>query len=92
MNAPDNIVEAVLETLKWAMVYCRNYSLNENADIKQINELMEAIHEVPGITLRWKHDSINEIKMHLACFDYIKWEGAPNLVRYFEDQIELKQA
>ena len=91
MNAPDDIVEAVLETMKLTMIYCRNYSLNEDADIKQLNELMEAVHEIPGITLRWKSDSLREIKLHLACFNHQKWEGAPDLVRYFENQMESRQ-
>ncbi len=49
---------------------------------------MEAIHEVPMMLFRWKEDKIQEIKIHLACFDNSKWEGSPDLVAYFEQALE----
>ncbi len=88
MKAPDYILEAVMDTLEWAMVYCRNYTLREKPDINQINELMEAIHEVPNIASRWPEGALDEIKLHLGCFDYEKWKDSPNLVSYFENAIE----
>ncbi len=88
MRAPDYVIEAILETVKWAMIYCSNYSLNERAEISQINELMEAVHEVPGIASRWPEGAIKEIELHLAGFDHTKWKGSPNLVVYFEDALE----
>lgn len=46
-EAPKPIIMATLSTLKWAMVYCRNYTLSKDANIKQVNELMDAIHDIP---------------------------------------------
>ncbi len=46
MKAPENIQIATIETLQWAMIYCRNYSLISDANMEQVNELMEAIHDI----------------------------------------------
>jgi hypothetical protein len=76
------------ETLHWATVYCRNYTLQDSPSSKQINDLMEAIHEIPMMLFRWQEDKLDEIKLHLECFDSSKWEGSPNLVVYFEQALK----
>ncbi len=88
MKAPEYIIEAVLDTMKLGMVYCRNYSLNKNSNMAQINELMDAMHEVPSILSRWPEGALEEIKLHLSCFDHRKWEGSPNLTSYLENVLE----
>ena len=88
MKAPDYVIEAVMDTLKWAMVYCRNYTLQEQVDIQQVNQLMDAIHEVPSILCRWPDGALEEIMVHLACFNHTKWNDAPDLVKYLENAIE----
>lgn len=87
-QAPDYVIKALCNTLHWATVYCRNYTLGENVSIKQINEIMEAIHEVPNMLFRWDDNKIDEVKLHLGCFDSSKWGGAPNLVAHFEESLK----
>jgi hypothetical protein len=88
MQAPENIQIARIETLQWALIYCRNYSLKPDADMDQVNDLMEAIHDIPGTLLRWPDGAIEIIKLHLSCFNYKKWEGAPDLASYFEHSLD----
>jgi len=71
-----------------ATVYCRNYTLQKHPSSKQINELMDAIHEVPMMLFRWDENKIHELKNHLACFDNSKWENSPDLVAVFEYSLE----
>ena len=84
MKAPDHIVEAALDTIKWAMVYCRNYTIDGAGETQQIYELMDALHDIPDQLYRWSDDGIDRIKFHLRCFDHTRWEGSPDLVSYFE--------
>jgi len=88
MKAPDHIIEAVLDTVKMAMVYCRNYAINDNVDTRQIYELMDAVHDVPDQMYRWSDNGIEDIKLHLRCFDHNKWNDSPDLVSYFEGALE----
>ncbi len=87
MKAPEYINQAVLETLRWTMIFCRNYTLKDDAEIRLVNDLMEATHDVPDILMRWPDGALDEIKLHLGCFDHEKWEGSPNLVGYFESAL-----
>jgi hypothetical protein len=52
-----------------------------------INEVMEAIHEVPRMLIDWTHHDLAELRMHLACFPSSKWPGATDLVRYFDQKL-----
>ena len=89
MKAPDHIIEAILDTMKWVMVYCRNYSIDENADTKQVYELMDAIHDILDQMYHWSNDDgIAKIKLYLSYFDHQKWDGSPDLVAYFDAAME----
>lgn len=87
MKAPEDISIAIAKTIKWALIYCCNYTLENNPNIKEINELMEAIHDIPDHPYRWAEGSMNIVKNHFACFDNTKWPNSPNLVKYFENQL-----
>ena len=87
-EAPKPIMKATLRTLKWAMVYCRNYTQSKKPNLNQINELMEAIHDIPDQLYRWNDDSMDRLKLHLRCFDSNKWNDSPNLLIYFENELE----
>ena len=56
--------------------------------VKMINDVMEAIHEVPRMLIDWENHNLAELRMHLGCFNASRWPGAPNLVSYFN--IRLK--
>ena len=52
-----------------------------------INELMEAIHDIPQQLTAWAPDGLDTLRLHLRCFDSKKHSEAPNLVLFFEDQL-----
>jgi len=87
-KAPEEVIKAILDTLGYATVYCRNYTLRNGAEVQQVNELMEAIHDLPSQIYHWQDDGVERIKLHLECFDHNKWQGSPNLSMYFSDSYD----
>ena len=86
--APEPILRAGNDTVSWACIFCRNQTLREGAPAKMLNDVMEAIHEVPRMLVDWDHHSLEELKMHLHCFPADRWPGAPDLVTYFEQKLK----
>ena len=95
--APEPIVKAALWTLHLATVFCRNWTLHPDVPVEMVNDLMEAIHEVPSILMHWndKH-SFDEIVRHLSTFDERSWRQqvdadifhVPNLTGIFRDRLQ----
>jgi hypothetical protein len=46
-------------------VYTRNWTLSDQVSRKQINDLWEAVHEIPDLLTRWRDDGEDEIRMYL---------------------------
>ena len=88
MLAPDPIVRAVNDTVHWACDFCRNASLRGEADQRMVYELMEAVHEVPRLILKWDVSNIEEVRTHLSCFQSGNWPEAPDLVAYLDGRLE----
>jgi hypothetical protein len=86
--APEPIRRAGNDTVSWACIFCRNHTLREAAPAKMINDLMEAIHEVPRMLVDWDLHNLEEVKMHLRCFPAVRWSGAPDLVNHFEQKLK----
>ena len=93
--APDPILQAGLETLRTALICCRNWTLHDDASIRQVNDLMEAIHEVPAMLMNWDGHDLSELKTHLNCFHASHWRHkmdedeihVPHLVTLFEQSL-----
>jgi hypothetical protein len=86
--APPEILAATLFTLERACVYARNLTLGDGADVRQVNELMEAVHELPHFLANWSDDTLSELRLHLSCFDHSKFPGSPNLLALFNSRLE----
>lgn len=95
--APEPILKAALMTLHWAIVFGRNSTLCPNVPVEMVNDLMEAIHEVPSTLVHWKEKySLDEILLHLSGFDERSWKqrvdndifSVPNLVEFFQDRLK----
>lgn len=86
--APDPIVRAACDTVHWACVFCRNATLREGVSREMINEIMEAIHEVPVMILHWDERTLWEIRTHLGCFHADRWPEAPDLERRFNERLK----
>ena len=93
--APEPILHAVLYTVHRATVSCRNWSLSDDISREQINELMEAVHELPQIVRNWDSSSLDEIMTHLRCFEPAKWRAridtelhsVPDVAEIFQQQM-----
>ena len=95
--APEPILKAALMTLHSAAVFCRNSTVRPDVPVKMVNDLMEAIHEVPSILMHWNDQySFDEIVVHLSSFDQRSWQqkvdidifAVPNLAAFFRDRLE----
>src|SRR5690242_12157352 len=65
--APEPILKAGNDTVSWACIFCRNQTLREGAPSKMINDVMEAIHEIPRMLVDWDHHDVAEVRTHLGC-------------------------
>jgi len=62
--------------------------LQSQVSAKMINEVMEAIHEVPRMMADWDRHGLKEVRIHLGGFKSSRWPGAPNLVDYFDQRLK----
>jgi hypothetical protein len=64
--APEPVLRAALRVLHVAAYTTRNWTLSEEVSRKQINDLWEAIHEIPDLIKRWRGDEegLRELRMY----------------------------
>lgn len=94
-TAPEPILLAGLETIRWALVCCRNWTLRDDASTEQVNDLMEAIHEVPAMLMHWEAHDVDELRTHCGCFRADHWRhltggcalDVPDLVKWFDQRL-----
>jgi hypothetical protein len=82
--APDPVMRAALDILGHACVFVRNATLSPDASIKMINDLMEAIHDIPFQLQTWDDSRLDLLRLHLRCFDSTLYPCAPNFLNRFE--------
>ena len=82
--APEPTLRAALRVLHVAAYTTRNWTLSGDIPRKQINDLWEAIHEIPDLVKRWDRpaECEAELKMYLREYD-AKWR-TPKLEEIFE--------
>ena len=85
--APEPILRAGNDTVSWACIFCRNQSLASTVSAKMVNDVMEAIHEVPRMLVDWEHHDLAEVRMHFGGFQASRWPGAPDLVSHFDRKL-----
>jgi hypothetical protein len=94
--APEPILKVALMTLHWATVFCRNWTLRSDVPVKMVNDLMEAIHELPSTLMHWNDQhSFKGILLQLSDFDARAWKeqvdadifNVPNLTAFFQDRL-----
>ena len=81
--APNSVLRAALDVLGMACVFARNSTLGESSNTKMLNDLMEAIHDVPHQLVTWDDKRLELLRLHLRCFDASLYDRAPNLERRF---------
>lgn len=82
MMAPEPILKGALRVLHVAGYTTRNWTLSDTVSRKQINDLWEAIHEIPDLIKRWRPDAEPELIMYLKEYNE-KWQE-PNLLALFD--------
>ena len=80
---PQNILNAALDVLFVCSYTTRNWSLNDEISRKQINDLWEAVHEIPNLLTRWRPDAENELLMYLDEYNE-KWASPALKTRYLQ--------
>jgi hypothetical protein len=88
--APEPILRAAMRVLHVAAYTTRNWTLNNDASIKQINDLWEAIHEIPDLVCRWHGDAEKELLMYLDEYD-TQWT-TPKLRAIYEQVREQEKS
>jgi hypothetical protein len=85
--APEQILRASLRVLQVAAYTTRNWTLAEDVSRKQINDLWEAIHEIPDLLKRWRgnEESLRDLRMYLKEYDE-KW-SFPKLEQCFDQAL-----
>ena len=86
--APEKVLKAALDTIKYASISCRSWSYDESTSLKQVGDLMDAIHEVPSLLTDWDSEKLSEIRNHFGCFDHKKHGVSVNLEEYFNQKLE----
>ena len=83
--APEPILRAALRVVFVAAYTTRNWTLSDEVTRKQINDLWEALHEVPDLVTRWRDDAQEEL---LRAFDEYdtKWPE-PRLRAIYEQAL-----
>jgi hypothetical protein len=78
---PSPILQATLDVLFISAVCTRNWTLSDEVSRKQINDLWEAIHEIPSLLTRWHEGAEEELLRYLEEYDG-KWPEPSLKVRY----------
>ena len=58
---PERILKAALDVLFMCAVTTRNWTLDDSTSRKQINDLWEAVHEIPSLLTRWRSVAEREL-------------------------------
>ena len=83
--APEPVLRAALDVLGQACVFTRNATLSQDVSVKMINDLMEAVHDIPSQLSNWDDKRLETLRLHLRCFDSSLYSDAPN----FSDRFEM---
>jgi hypothetical protein len=95
MLPAERLVTAALKTTHHGLVFIRNATLCQDVDVKYVNAVAEALHEIPAMLLQLERfrggegELLELIRIHLGCFDNSRWPDGPNLVQFFEHQLSL---
>ena len=92
---PPRVLKAALFALYHAAVFSRNYVRADNGT-EAVYQIMDAIHEVPQILLRWGTSDNDEekIRRYLGYFDSERFRlsdphsVAPDLVALFDAKLK----
>jgi hypothetical protein len=80
---PKRILKAALDVLFICGCTTRNWTLGDEVSRRQINDLWEAVHEIPSLLTRWRPDAEAELLRYLDEYDS-KWPAPQLRARYLD--------
>lgn len=83
--APEPILRAALRVLFVASYTTRNWTLADDISRRQINDLWEALHNVPDLLCRWHDGAERELLMYFA--EYNEQWPEPRLRMIFDQAV-----
>jgi hypothetical protein len=82
--APTEVLMAAMRVLHVAGYTTRNWTLpGSGVTTKQINDLWEAIHEVPDVLTRWDNPKEREEEIERYFREYDNKWGSPSLLAIY---------
>jgi len=84
--APEPILRAALYVVHVAAYTTRNWTRTDQVSRQQINDLWEALHEVPSLVTRWRPDAEAELLRYFDEYDR-KWPR-PRLRQMYDRHLE----
>jgi len=90
MLASDRLLAAALEAIYQGLVAIRNESLSQDGNLRAINSLAEALHDVPRMIQQAEYfgggepELLSLLRCHLASFEKARFPEFPNLLQIFE--------
>ena len=84
--APEAILRAALYVIHVAAYTTRNWTLADGWPRQQVNDLWEALHEVPSLVTRWRPDAERELYLYFDEYDR-KWP-TPRLREMYQRHME----
>jgi hypothetical protein len=85
--APESILRACLQVLYVAAYTTRNWTLSEEVPRKQINDLWEAIHDIPEFITRWPSDEEGLRHLRMYFREYRARWPSPDLQGIFDQAL-----
>jgi len=90
--APPDVMRGALRVLYIAAYTTRNWTLNEEVSRKQINDLWEAIHEIPSVLTHWRSSGESERDLNVYLTEYAQKWKSPDLVAIYKQYKEAAES
>lgn len=90
--APEEIMRAALRVLYVAGYTTRNWTLSEDVSRRQINDLWEAIHEIPNLLARWDSTDDHEAELGRYLREYDNKRSTPRLQEIYDKELGTFEA
>ena len=65
MVAPEPYLSACLQVLRYSILYCRFRAWSSECSADHIADLMDAVHNIPDLIVKWEHCDIDPLRKYL---------------------------
>ena len=89
-SVPPDVLRGALRVLYVAGYTTRNWTLNEEVSRKQINDLWEAVHEIPSVLMHWRGTEEFEHALQIYLNGYVREWKTPDLNLIYKQYKEGK--